>query len=428
MHTAAIAVGVASVGAWVYLLLGRGWFWRAGKCSAKNICGKIQTGIPVSVVAVLPARNERETIGRAIKSLFGQEFAGRLHVVVVDDHSEDGTAEAARESGEDDRLIVIKAKALPAGWTGKVWAMQQGIEAARDLRPEFILLTDADVVHGRNSLATLVSVAKEGRYDLTSFMVRLHCESMAERLLIPAFVFFFFMLYPPRWIAAANKKTAGAAGGCMFVRADALERAGGLDAIRGEVIDDCALARAIKAERFPSAAEADLTKPRRRAAEALPLQSGRVWLGLGDSSESLREYGSFAEIGRMIARTAFNQLRHSWLMLAGALAGMAITFVVPVALIFLYPTQANPAWVGHSGFAWGTLGLMLGALAWALMTLAYLPVVLYYRLNGLWAVTLPLAASFYMGATVWSAVKYWSGRGGEWKGRAQDGKTRRCRI
>lgn len=412
MHTAAIAVGVTSVGAWVYLLLGRGWFWRAGKCSAKNICGKAQTGVPVSAVAVVPARNERETIGPAIKSLLGQEFAGRLHVVVVDDHSEDGTAEAARESTEDNRLIVIKAKALPAGWTGKVWAMQQGIEAARDLHPEFILLTDADVVHGRSSLATLVSVAKEGRYDLTSFMVRLHCESMAERLLIPAFVFFFFMLYPPRWIAAANKKTAGAAGGCMLVRADALERAGGLEVIRGEVIDDCALARAIKAERFPS------------AAEAAPLQSGRVWLGLSDSSESLREYGSFAEIGRMIARTAFNQLRHSWLMLAGGLAGMAITFVVPVALIFLYSTQANPAWVGHSGFGWGTLGLMLGALAWALMTLAYLPVVLYYRLNGLWAVTLPLAASFYMGAAVWSAVKYWSGRGGEWKGRAQDGKTR----
>jgi hopene-associated glycosyltransferase HpnB len=410
MHTAAIAVGVASVGAWVYLLLGRGWFWRVGKCSTRNICGKAQTGTPVSVVAVVPARNERETIGRAIKSLFGQEFAGRLHVVVVDDHSEDGTAEAARDSVQDDRLIVIRAKALPAGWTGKVWAMQQGIEAAKAFRPEFILLTDADVVHARDSLATLVTVANEGRYDLTSFMVRLHCQSMAERLLIPAFVFFFFMLYPPRWIAAANKKTAGAAGGCMLVRADALERAGGLEAIRGEVIDDCALARAIKAERFPSAAD-------KRATEAAPLQSGRVWLGLSDSSESLREYGSFAEIGRMIARTAFNQLRHSGLVLAGALAGMAITFVVPVALIFLYP------WVGHSEFVWGTLGLMLGALGWALMTAAYLPMVRYYQLHLLWAVTLPLAASFYMGATVWSAVQYWSGRGGEWKGRVQDGKT-----
>lgn len=342
MHTLAITDGAVAVLAWVYLLLGRGWFWRGvHRCSTRNICRrrKAQIGSELAVVAVVPARNERATIGRSVLSLFGQEFGGSLHFVVVDDQSSDGTAEVARAAaGCANRLTVVKGKPLPEGWSGKVWAMQQGIEAGRAFAPSFFLLTDADVVHAPDSIATMVATAEARGHDLTSFMVRLHCESAGERLLIPAFVYFFFMLYPPRWIADPRKTTAGAAGGCMLVRAEALERAGGLAAIRGEVIDDCALARLVKRT------------------------GGRVWLGLSEDTVSVRAYGGFSEIGRMIARTAFNQLHHSALMLAGALAGLALTFVGPIALLFCGVTAA----------------IALGAVAWALMTMSFLPTVRYY--------------------------------------------------
>jgi hopene-associated glycosyltransferase HpnB len=336
------------------------------------------------IAVIIPARNEADVIGTSVASLLRQSCVDSLHIFVVDDNSTDGTAEAARQaaaqSSQGERVSVINGRALPSGWSGKLWAVQQGIEQAVELRPEFILLTDADIEHSPDNTATLVRIAKTGDYDLASFMVKLHCRSLAERFLIPAFVFFFFMLYPPRWIRNPRRKTAGAAGGCMMIRPAALERAGGIAAIRQEIIDDCALARAVKRT------------------------GGKVWLGLTADTRSQRAYNTFAEIEKMIARTAFNQLRHSaWLLLTTVL-GMLLVFVLPLVLLA----------------SRSALFVTLGAAAYLLMSAAYLPMVRFYQLSPLWAFTLPFSAAFYVFATIHSAVMYWSGRGGEWKGRAQD--------
>ncbi len=375
----ALALGALSAAAWAYLLLARGGFWRVSAAPAATL-----TQGPGSVAVVIPARNEAEVVGRAVASLLRQEYPGTIHVVLADDASTDGTADAARaaaaRSGRSEALTVLAGAELPPGWTGKLWAVQQGLAQAREFHPRFVLLTDADVEHGPDTVARLVAIAETGGWDLVSFMVGLRCETGAEKLLIPAFVYFFFLLYPPRWTADARRRTAGAAGGCILIRPEALTRAGGMEAIRGEVIDDCALARAVKGS------------------------GGRVWLGPTNSSRSLRAYDSFPAIGRMIARTAFRQLRHSALLLAGTILGLAGMFVAPLALLFS-PSPAAAA---------------LGAVAWALMAISYLPMVRFYRRPAWWALTLPLVALFYMGATLYSAARYWRGRGGEWKGRAQD--------
>ena len=333
---------------------------------------------------VIPARDEASVIGETVRSLLAQTCADSIRIFVVDDHSSDGTASVARDAalscGRSEALTVIAAEPLPLGWTGKLWAVQQGVEQALKLDPTFLLLTDADIHHAPDNVATLVAIAEAGNYDLTSFMVKLHCRSMAEKLLIPAFVFFFFMLYPPAWIRDPKRKIAGAAGGCMLIRPRALQQAGGISAIRDQIIDDCALARAVKRT------------------------GGRVWLGVTPNTFSTRAYNSFAEIERMIARTAFNQLRHSAALLAGAIVGMAITYLLPLALLAS----------GH------LLLSALGALCWLLMAVAYLPMVRFYGLGAPWALTLPLSASFYMFATIHSAIQFWSGRGGTWKGRSQD--------
>ena len=217
--------------------------------------------------------------------------------------------QAARSCGRPEALTVISGDRLPPGWTGKLWAVQQGIQQAMRLRPRFLLLTDADIQHSPDNVATLVAIAEAGNYDLTSFMVKLHCRSLAERFLIPPFVFFFFLLYPPAWIRDPRRKIAGAAGGCMLIRPQALEQAGGIAAIRNQIIDDCALARAVKQS------------------------GGRVWLGVTADTCSTRVYGTFGEIERMIARTAFNQLRHSTWLLLGALLGLTITYLLPLGLL-----------------------------------------------------------------------------------------------
>ncbi|HEU5453957.1 MAG TPA: glycosyltransferase [Terriglobales bacterium] len=378
MHEWAIGGGVLALAIWIYLAALRGGFWRVRADDAP--ADKPQ---PARVVAVIPARDEAKCIAETVRSLLQQEFSGDLRVIVVDDGSSDGTAEVARRAAEDiaaaTRLTIIAGSAPPSGWTGKLWSVQQGIAAARAHRPDYLLLTDADIRHHQRSVAQLVTRAGSG-YDLVSHMVRLHCSSFAERLLIPAFVYFFFMLYPPAWIDDARRRTAGAAGGCMLVRPAALDAAGGIEAVRSEIIDDCALARAIK-------------------------RSGaRVWLGLTAETKSMRPYGSFAEIGRMISRTAFNQLGHSVPALLVCVVGLGITFVLPPALL-----------ASRRGAA-----ALLGVAAWMLMTVTYAPMVRFYRLNLLWALTLPLAAIFYLGATVDSALQYCRGRGGRWKGRVQD--------
>ena len=369
---------------WLYLLCARGGFWRVGTLLPPDGPGVPEAGAGLQVVAVVPARNEADVIGDAVTSLLLQRFAGQLHVVVVDDASTDGTGEIARQAGDaagaGDRLTVIRGTGPLPGWSGKVCAMARGAEAAGALRPDFLLFTDADIHHEPRNLASLVAIAQTQRRDLTSYMVRLSAAGAAERWLIPAFVFFFFKLYPPAWIQRDGAQTAGAAGGCMLVRPQALARSGGLESIRGEIIDDCSLARSIKRS------------------------GGRLWLGLTRTARSLRPYGSAAEIGAMISRTAFNQLRHSWLLLAGTLLGLVLTYLGPPLLLL-------------SGRPWPMLA---GFTAWLLMTWAYLPMVRFYGQGWPWALSLPAAAAFYAGATVHSAVQYARGHGGRWKGRAQD--------
>jgi hopene-associated glycosyltransferase HpnB len=377
----ALATIIATLTAvtWSYLALARGAFWRLKSASVR---ASDKSGFSGCVAAVVPARDEAELIGPAVTSLLNQRVA--MPVILVDDESSDGTADVARraaeKAGKADALIVIQSKPSLAGWTGKLWAMHQGIERARALNPAWLLLADADVLHDAETVANLGFIASQGHYDLVSFMVKLHCESLPEKLLIPAFVYFFFMLYPPAWIRDTRRSTAGAAGGCVLVRSETLERAGGLIGIRGALIDDCSLARLLKQH------------------------GGRLWIGLTDRSHSLRRYETFSDIERMVSRTAFNQLKHSSLLLLCTIAGMVITYLAPPLLLL---AGSRPAF-------------FMGAAAWAAMTMTYSTMVRYYRLNPAWALALPLAALFYLGATIHSAVKYWNGSGGDWKGRVQD--------
>ena len=365
---------------WAYLLLARGRFWRVAAPGAA-----VPPTAPAGrVVVLIPARNEAATIGVTVSSLARQTFAGVIHLIVIDDGSNDCTAEvalaAARESGILERFTLLRGAPLPSGWTGKLWALAQGVESAARLDADYLLFTDADISHGPTSVGSLVAEAVAHDRDLVSHMVQLSTALPAERLLIPAFVFFFFKLYPPAWIADPRHKTAAAAGGCLLIRPATLARAGGLVAIRSQIIDDCALARLVKDS------------------------GGRIFLGLAADARSLRNYRSAAEIGAMISRTAFAQLRHSYLLLLATLLGLFLTYLLPAVLAF----SSDPPLV--------CLGL--GALL--LMSISYLPMVRFYRLSPLWSLCLPLIACFYMGALIHSVVQYARGRGGMWKGRVQD--------
>jgi hopene-associated glycosyltransferase HpnB len=371
-------LAAATLAIWVYLLFFRGGFWRE---FARR---STQPGEPSSnaprIVAVVPARDEADVVGRAIASLAAQHAPGYFHIILVDDHSSDGTAEIAAGAAARGLLTVVAAAPLPAGWKGKLWAVAEGIRHAETLRPDYVLLTDADIVHSPGNIASLVARAQSEGYDLVSYMATLACLTLAERALVPAFVFFFFQLYPPAWIRNARRSTAGAAGGCMLIRYRMLEKIGGIAAIRGELIDDCALARAVK-----------------RA-------GGRVWLGLGETVHSIRPYRTFGDVGRMISRSAFTQLQHSTVWLAGTVAGLLLTYLAPPMLTLLAPQPA-------AGMA---------AMAWLLTSICYLPALRFYRRAWWAAPLLPLVALFYAGATVHSAISYWRGAGGQWKGRVQD--------
>jgi hopene-associated glycosyltransferase HpnB len=379
LHVLLPILAALALASWFYLLLFRGLFWLARLPAPAAVPARWP-----SVVAVVPARNEAAVVAEAMASLLAQDYPGKFSVVLVDDHSDDGTAEIARaaaaRAGRSERLRVLGARALPAGWTGKLWALSEGvwqIEEGGDA-PELFLFTDADIAHHRGNLTELVArLEGEGR-DLVSLMVRLRCQSGAERLMIPAFVFFFAMLYPFAWSNDPRRKTAAAAGGCVLLRRSAYQRIGGFAAIHGALIDDCALAKAVKQS------------------------GGSIWLGLTQHTRSLRPYPHLADIWRMVARTAYAQLRYSPLLLAGTVLGLVLTYLVPPALAFA-----------------GGAGGWLAAAAWAAMSLAYLPMVRFYGLSPLWAPLLPATSLVYLAATLDSARRYWRGAGGEWKGRVE---------
>jgi hopene-associated glycosyltransferase HpnB len=381
---------------WLYLLLARGGFW----LSSERDDRKRPTGAAAAqdawptLAVVIPARDEAEGIGACIGSLLRQDYAGEWRIVLVDDGSGDGTAAIAHATaaalGAQWRLQVVTGAPLPPGWTGKLWALAQGIETAGRTAPEraaperaapdYFLLSDADIVYAPEVLSALVARAQAGGSVLTSLMVKLRCESLAERALIPAFIFFFEMLYPFAWVNAPQAATAGAAGGCMLVRADALARAGGIGAIRNALIDDCALAAILK-------------------------RHGPIWLGLTQRAHSIRPYPGFEDIRRMVARSAYAQLRYSPLILAGVLAGMGVTYLAPPLIALL-------------GTGWAR---MAGLVAWLLMAIAFQPTLRFYRVSPLWGIALPAIAFCYTLFTLDSALAFWRGKGGLWKGRVQAG-------
>jgi hopene-associated glycosyltransferase HpnB len=353
---------------WLYLVLARGRFWQLGQ---QKPAGPLQTNPRVAIV--IPARDEAESIQACIASCAAQQYPGEFQIYLVDDHSADGTADLARK--QSDRIAVIQAAPLPPGWTGKLWAVHCGLEQARTFQPDYVLLTDADIIHSPATLSGLVARAEENNLDLASYMVKLRCQSFAEKALIPAFVYFFFQLYPPRWIEDPRSSTAGAAGGCILIRNSALERIGGVASIKSALIDDCALAARVKGS------------------------GGKIWLGVTQESHSIRSYNTFREIRRMISRTAFSQLNYSAWLLAGTILGLIATYIAPPLLLIT--------------------GNKLAGAACVLMMLSYMPMLRFYGRPRLWSVCLPLIAMFYTAATIDSALRHWKGAGGEWKGRFQ---------
>ncbi len=374
-----LAALVATI--WLALAFAQGGFWRVDR----ELVPPAPPEWP-RVTVLIPARNEAECIGDTLRSLWAQDYPTVLRVVVVDDHSDDGTAEIARQTardlGRDADLRIVAAQPLPPGWTGKVWAMQQGMTRGLDGGDgaEYVLFSDADITRGAGAVREMVSRAHAGNCDLVSFMVRLQCQSRAEKLMIPAFVFFFKMLYPFRRVNDRRNPLAGAAGGAMLLRRTALERIGGLTTIQNELIDDCALARAVKSG------------------------GHNIWLGLSDTSTSTRRYGSLSEIVHVIARTAYTQLNYSPLRLFGCVFGLFLTFLLPPLLLLA-----------------GGWAAVLGAVTWLLMSATYLPMLRFYRRSPLWAFALPLTACLYLWATLLSAWRHHRGQGGQWKGRNQSG-------
>jgi hopene-associated glycosyltransferase HpnB len=382
--TASVLLAVLTLAIWLYLIVGRGGFWR-GLERDDSDQPAVQPERWPSVVAVVPARDEVDVAPRSIASLLAQDYPANFSIILVDDNSQDGTAAAVRRAVQQapeasGRLTILAGAPVAPGWTGKLWAVNQGVAHAQALAepPTYLLLTDADIVHAPGALRALVARALAGSLVLTSRMAKLRCASLCERALIPAFVFFFQLLYPFAWVNRRDRKTAAAAGGCMLVERASLTAAGGIAAIGHHVIDDCALAAKLKAQ-------------------------GPIWLGLTDRVVSIRPYAACQDIRRMVARSAYAELKHSPLLLLGTVLGLALAFLVAPLTAML-----------------GTGIARLAALAaWGLMALAFWPTLRFYRRSPLWAVLLPAIALVYMGFTLDSAYQHMCGRGGMWKGRAQ---------
>ncbi|WP_207539083.1 glycosyltransferase [Sabulicella rubraurantiaca] len=367
-------LALAALLAWVVLLFGRGFFWLA-RDDDRDAASLPDPAEWPAVCAIIPARNEAETIAATVASLCAQDYPGRLRIVVVDDRSSDGTGALAQAAG-DERLRVVTGGERPPGWSGKLNALRQGLGAVAGEDHSRILFTDADIVHDPDSLRRLVQRMEQGRLDLVSLMARLRCESAAERWLIPAFVFFFAMLYPFRWSNNPRARTAAAAGGCVLLRRDAFEARGGLAPIRGRIIDDCALAGLMKRG------------------------GGRLSLGLTERVRSLRAYDDIGTIRAMVARTAYAQLGYNPAILLGMVAAMVLVFLVPPLLAIFAEGAAR--WIG--------------LLAWGMMALSFAPMLRRFGLSPLRGFALPLVAGTYLLFTLDSARAEWAGRGGLWKG------------
>ncbi|MCP8712783.1 glycosyltransferase [Streptomyces thermocarboxydus] len=386
--SAVVWSAAVSLAAWLWLLLFQGWFWRTDvrlpASREPDVRPDVGPDVWPHVCVVVPARDEAAVLPASLPSLLAQDYPGRAEVFLVDDGSTDGTGDLARELARRRGglpLTVASPGEPPSGWTGKLWAVRHGMEAARARDPEYLLLTDADIAHAPDSLRRLVTAARTGGFDLVSQMARLRVESVWERLVVPAFVYFFAQLYPFRRISRPGSRTAAAAGGCVLLRADAAARARIPDAVRHAVIDDVAVARAVKRS------------------------GGRIWLGLADGVDSVRPYPRLGDLWRMVSRSAYAQLRHSPLLLAGTVAGLALVYLVP------------PAAVAVGAAAGSVPCALLGGAAWLVMTGTYVPMLRYYR-QPLWlAPLLPVTAFLYLLMTVDSAVQHRRGRGAAWKGR-----------
>ncbi|GAA4930144.1 glycosyltransferase [Streptomyces coeruleoprunus] len=376
-----IALGSCTI--WAWLLLGQGFFWRTDQRLPRRAAEPDRWP---SVAVVVPARDEAEVLPVSLPSLLGQDYPGAAEVFLVDDGSDDGTGDLARQLAARHGglpLTVTSPGPPEPGWTGKLWALRHGIGLARARAggaPDFLLLTDADIAHAPDSLRTLVA-ATANDLDLVSQMARLRVAGAWERLIVPAFVYFFCQLYPFRWINREGARTTAAAGGCVLLRTAVAERAGVPDAVRGAVIDDVSLARAV-----------------RRC-------GGRIWLGLAERVDSVRPYPRLGDLWRMVSRCAYAQLRHSVLLLAGTVAGLCLVYLAPPVCLAvgLFGGDAVAAWAGGA--------------AWAVMAGTYAPMLRYYRQPLWWAPLLPVTAVLYLLMTVDSAVQHHRGRGAAWKGR-----------
>jgi hopene-associated glycosyltransferase HpnB len=394
-----IGLGGASLLSWLWLLLARGMFWQTEP--RLHECGRPPEppgDAWPAVGIVIPARNEACVIEKTLPSRLSQDYPGEFRVYLVDDSSTDGTADTARRAASGpyrNRLTVVRAAPVPPGWTGKVWALAEGVGAGSAHRSEFYLFSDADISLDPDVLRAMVSKAVSEDRDTVSVMARLHAESIWERLLIPAFVYFFAKLYPFRWIGDPGRRTAGAAGGCTLVRRVALEHAGGLEEVAGELIDDCALAALVQ---------------RAGRSRGGP---GRLWLGYHGGVRSERAYGGPGPIWRMVARSAYVQLRRSPLLLVGTVIGMVFLYALPPTALI-----AGAAIGASGGPVAAAIGLGAGGFAaWVVMAASYVPVLRWHGVSALLAPLLPLAAIMYTGMTLDSARCHWLGLAGAWKGR-----------
>ena len=369
---------ILSLFIWVFLIFFRGNFWLADQMLEADV---VQLETWPSIAVVIPARNEENYIGATLQSLMAQTYPGEIDITVVNDNSTDNTVEAITRI-KDERIVLSNGSDLPEGWTGKLWALSQGINLSIRKNPsvDFYLFTDADIEHSQETLKIMVTKAERENLHLVSLMVLLNCRNIWEILLIPAFVFFFQKLYPFQWINNPNKPTAGAAGGYILVRRSALEAAGGIDVVRGEIIDDCAISRMIK-------------------------KNGSIWLGLTRNVKSLRSHNRLSEIWEMVTRTAFDQLNYSVTVLLVTIIGMIIIYLVPPFAV-----------------VWGlvfndNLSLSLGVLCWVIMAIAYLPTQRLYQRPFWETLILPVAAFLYSLMVVDSAQRHWTKRNPSWKGR-----------